>query len=388
MNPDRPLTLLGGLSADAFLRRYWQKKPLLVRDAAPGALAEVDRKRLFALAARDGVESRLVTRSARRWSVQHGPIARRSLPAEGVRNWTLLVQGVDLHDDDAHRLLRRFRFLPDARLDDVMCSWAADGGGVGPHADSYDVFLLQTAGRRRWRIGPPRGARLRSGVPLKLLAGFVPSDEWLLEPGDMLYLPPGWGHDGVAVGDGITASIGFRAPAAAALAADVLERVVDAAREEASAGDGAKARRYRDSGASAVDHPARIPAALGRFAAEALDRLLADGLARDRALGEILSEPKPGTWFDAGPARRGTRGIALDRRTRMLYDDRFVFVNGEAVRASGSDAVLLRRLANERRLDAKSVAQAGAAARALLAEWLRAGWCVQPTGRFDSEEST
>jgi 50S ribosomal protein L16 3-hydroxylase len=388
MDPDRPLTLLGGLSAARFLRRHWQKKPLLIRNAAPGALASVDRARLFALAAQDGVESRLIVRSGRRWTLRHGPIARRSLPEEGARNWTLLVQGVDLHDDDAHRLLRRFSFLPDARLDDVMCSWAAEGGSVGPHVDSYDVFLLQTAGRRRWRIGPTRGARLRSDVPLKMLAGFVASDEWLLEPGDMLYLPPGWGHDGVAVGDCITASIGFRAPAADGIAADVLERIVDAAREDESAGSGELAHRYRDAGAPAVDHPARIPAALQRFAGEALDRLLADGVARDRALGEVLSEPKPGTWFDAGPARRGARGVALDRRTRMLYDDRFVFVNGEAVRASGADATLLRRLADERRLDAKSVARASAAARSLLAQWLRAGWCVQPAARFDSEAST
>ncbi|HEY2561895.1 MAG TPA: cupin domain-containing protein [Caldimonas sp.] len=388
MDPDRPLTLLGGLSAAAFLRRHWQKKPLLIRNAAPGALAQVDRARLFELAAQDGVESRLIARTGRRWALQRGPIASRSLPRDGARNWTLLVQGVDLHDDAAHRLLRRFRFLPDARLDDVMCSWAADGGGVGPHVDSYDVFLLQTAGRRRWRIGPTHDARWRSDVPLKMLAGFAASDQWLLEPGDMLYLPPGWGHDGVAVGDCITASIGFRAPAAVALAADVLERVVDAAREEASAADGAASRRYGDSGATACRHPARIPVALQRFAGEALDRLLADDLARERAIGEVLSEPKPGTWFDAGPARHGARGIALDRRTRMLYDDRFVFVNGEAVRASGPDATLLRRLADERRLDAKSVAQAGASARALLAEWLRAGWCVRPAARFDSEEST
>src|SRR5205085_11038847 len=141
-------------------------------------------------------ESRLVVRAGARWSVRSGPIAAESLPGRSAR-WTLLVQGVDLHDDDAHRLLRRFRFIADARLDDVMCSWAADGGGVGPHVDSYDVFLLQTSGRRRWRIGRAAGARLREGVPLKILAEFVPTEEWLLEPGDLLYLPPGWGHDGV-----------------------------------------------------------------------------------------------------------------------------------------------------------------------------------------------
>jgi len=389
MDPDRPMTLLGGMSAALFMRRHWQKKPLVIRDALPGALAEVDRARLLALAAEDGVESRLVVRSGRRWSVRHGPIARRSLPPRGTPAWTVLVQGVDLHDDAAHRLLRRFRFIADARLDDVMCSWAADGGGVGPHVDSYDVFLLQTAGRRRWRVGRVRGGgRLRDDVPLQMLVGFAPSEEWLLEPGDMLYLPPGWGHDGVAVGECITASIGFRAPAGAELAADLLERIAEAARDDASAAVGAAARRYRDPDAAAAGKPARIPVELRRFANAALDRRLADDLARCRALGEVLSEPKPGVWFAPGPSRSASAAVALDRRTRMLYDDRFVYVNGEAYRASGRDAALLRRLADERRLGAKSVAQASAAARALLAEWLHAGWCVHQGDGFDDEEKT
>ena len=390
MDLDRPQTLLGGLSASAFMRRHWQKKPLLVRAALPGALASVDRARLFALAARDDVESRLVVRSGQRWSVRQGPIARRSLPALGMPRWTLLVQGIDLHDDAAHGLLRRFRFIADARLDDVMCSWASDGGGVGPHVDSYDVFLLQTAGRRRWRIGRARAARLRDDVPLKMLADFTPSAEWLLEPGDMLYLPPGWGHDGVALGECITASIGFRAPAAGELAADLLERLADAVRDAASGADGvARGTRYRDPDAVVSDRPARIPEALRQFGRAAVDRVLADAAARERALGELLSEPKSGTWFAAGAAPIGGAGIALDRRTRMLYDDRHVFVNGEALRAGGRDATLLRRLADERRLDAKSVAQASAAARALLAEWLRAGWCVpMPARELDDDQET
>ena len=381
------MTLLGGMSAALFMRRHWQKKPLLVRGALPGALAAIDRSRLLALAADDGVESRLVVRAGRRWSVRRGPLARRSLPSRDTPGWTVLVQGVDLHDDAAHRLLRRFRFVADARLDDVMCSWAADGGGVGPHVDSYDVFLLQTAGRRRWRVGRARAARLREDVPLKMLAGFAASEEWLLGPGDMLYLPPGWGHDGVAVGECITASIGFRAPAAAELAADLLERIADAARDEATASSGGAARRYRDPQTAASRAPARIPAELRRFAGAALDRLLGDELARARALGEALSEPKPGVWFEPEPPRAAATAVALDRRTRMLYDDRFVFVNGEAYRAAGRDRALMHRLADERRLDAKSVAQASAAARALLAEWLRAGWCVHRDG-FDDEETT
>jgi 50S ribosomal protein L16 3-hydroxylase len=384
MHADRKLTLLGGLSASAFMRRHWQKRPLLVRNALPGTLARMDRARLFALAASESVESRLVVRSGARWSVRNGPISTASLPARS-RGWTMLVQGVDLHDDDAHRLLRRFRFVADARLDDVMCSWASDGGGVGPHVDSYDVFLLQTTGRRRWRVGRVPDPRLRDDVPLKMLTEFAPTAEWLLDPGDMLYLPPGWGHDGVAVGECITASIGFRAPAAAELATALLERIAEDARDRVAEPTRIDTRRYGDAGTAPVARPARIPARLAEFADAALDRALADRTLRGRALGEVLSEPKPGTWFERGAARLGKNGLALDRRTRMLYDDRFVFVNGEAIRAGGADATLMRRLADERRLDAKSVAHASAAARALLAEWLRAGWCVQPGNRFDDD---
>jgi len=378
------MALLGGLSTADFMRRHWQRKPLLVRAACPGALADVDRSRLFAMAARDDVESRLVVRAGARWSVRPGPIARRALPTLATRAWTLLVQGVDLHDENAHRLLSRFRFIADARLDDVMCSFASDGGGVGPHVDSYDVFLLQTKGRRRWRIGRAAKVRLRDDVPLKMLADFEPSDEWLLDPGDMLYLPPGWGHDGVAEGECITASIGFRAPLAGELAADVVQRLVEAARDEG--GPPADARRYRDAGAPVADRPARVPEALQRFAAAALDRLVADRLATSRALGEVLSEPKPGTWFErASAASAPAPAIALARRTRMLYDDRFVFVNGEAYRAGGRDATLMRRLADRRRLDARSVAGASVAARELLADWLSAGWCVTASEPFDEE---
>jgi 50S ribosomal protein L16 3-hydroxylase len=265
-----------------------------------------------------------------------------------------------------------------------MCSYASDAGGVGPHVDSYDVFLLQTHGRRRWRIGRAGKARLRDDVPLKMLAHFAASEEWLLDPGDMLYLPPGWAHDGVAVGECITASIGFRAPRSRELAADVVQRLADAARDDA--GSPAGGPRYRDAGASVADRPARIPESLQRFAADALERLLADRIATSRALGEVLSEPKPGTWFERAqvpvvPAPT----IALDRRTRMLYDERFVFMNGEAYRAGGRDATLMRELADRRWLDASTVAAASVAARALLAEWLSAGWCVAEPESFDEE---
>src|SRR5689334_7300123 len=153
MDIDRKTPLLGGLSPRAFMRRHWQKEPLLVRAAMADARRVATPRQLFALARHDGVESRLVQRDGERWSLREGPLAR--LPSARRRGWTLLVQGVDLHLDAARALLDRFRFVPDARLDDVMLSYATEGGGVGPHVDSYDVFLLQVRGRRHWRLAPP-----------------------------------------------------------------------------------------------------------------------------------------------------------------------------------------------------------------------------------------
>ena len=195
-----PTPMLAGLSPAQFMRKHWQKKPLLVRQAFADARPPATLKELATLAARDDVESRLVTAFDGDWKLRHGPIAR--LPAMSKPGWTLLVQGLDQHLPEARALLDLFRFVPDARLDDLMLSVASDGGGVGPHFDSYDVFLIQLAGRRRWRIGAQRDAVLRDGVPLKIIANFKPEQEFVLEPGDMLYLPPGWAHDGSAVGPG------------------------------------------------------------------------------------------------------------------------------------------------------------------------------------------
>src|SRR5688572_9483880 len=209
----RPSPLLAGLTPQQFMLKHWQRRPLVVRQAMPTPVAPLSRAELFALAARDDVESRLVQNSGRRWSVAHGPFSRSTLPRLRDRGWTLLVQGVDLHHDGAHALLRQFRFVPDARLDDVMISWASDGGGVGPHVDSYDVFLLQASGERRWRIARRFDPALDERAPLKILRRFEPEQELVLSPGDLLYLPPNWAHEGVAMGgDCMTCSIGMRAP--------------------------------------------------------------------------------------------------------------------------------------------------------------------------------
>ncbi|QBK05768.1 cupin domain-containing protein [Hylemonella gracilis] len=390
MDVNLPLTLLGGISPAAFMRRYWQKKPLLVRQAVPGMRALLTRTELFALAGQEDVESRLVTLEKRgrkeSWGLRRGPFDRRALPAlkpgKGEA-WTLLVQGVDLHSEAAHQMMQQFRFVPDARLDDLMISYAVEGGGVGPHFDSYDVFLLQTHGKRHWKIGSQQDLKLRAGVPLKILADFRPEQDFVLEPGDMLYLPPQYAHDGVAVeGECMTCSIGFRSPKAGGLAQELLQRLAEDAAEgmDASMADAL----YRDPTQAAVGAPAGMPGSLLRYARQAVQQALRDPQALARALGEVLSEPKPQVWFEpASPDAAGgmtaiASGIQLDRRTRMLYDDVHLFINGESYLVSdedgGRDAVLLRRLADERRMGAADLRKVSRPARELIAEWREAGW--------------
>jgi 50S ribosomal protein L16 3-hydroxylase len=362
-------TLLGGLSPQTFMRRHWQKKPLLIRQAIPGVEAPLSRAQLFELTARDDVESRLVAHGDDgRWRLRHGPFKRRSLPSLTQARWTLLVQGLDLHVQAAHELLSRFRFVPDARLDDLMLSYATDGGGVGPHFDSYDVFLLQVQGRRRWRIGRLKDPQLQADAPLKILSNFQAEQEWLLEPGDMLYLPPRWAHDGVAEGECMTCSIGFRAPERARWGSEVLQRMLDAAEMPDTE------VLYRDPQQAATATPAQIPDALRDFTADAMARLLAQPRAAACALGEVLTDLKANVWFDAGSALEHHSGVRLDRRTRMMYDRWHVFINGDSFVAAGRDAALMRRLADDRALSAAQSDRLSDEARALVGQWALAGW--------------
>ena len=282
------------------MREYWQRKPLLIRGALPDFVAPLDRAQLFALARNPAVESRLVTAFDGRWALTHGPIAR--LPSIRRSHWTLLVQGVDLHDDRARALLSRFRFIPDARLDDLMVSYATDGGGVGPHVDSYDVFLLQGSGRRRWRISEQRHLRVKRGLPLNVLAGFRASRQWVLEPGDMLYLPPGIAHEGVAVGESITYSIGFRA----ARYQELLEPWFADFAEQAAL-DG----RYTDAGAAATAHPGASTTGNDAQGARATVKSTASA-CRHRALPAAAPQRAEG--------HDGVRAAAADTVTALRSD--------------------------------------------------------------------
>ncbi|WP_449369474.1 JmjC domain-containing protein [Thiomonas sp.] len=356
-----------------FLREFWQRKPLLLRQAFAGFKPLLTRAQLFALAGHDDVESRLLQREGRRWQLDHGPFTRKQIPAVEQRNWTLLVQGVNLHVDAASDLLRLFRFVPDARLDDLMISWASEGGGVGPHQDAYDVFLLQAAGRRRWRIGPVEDATLQPGKPVKLLAHFTPEEDLILEPGDMLYLPPGWGHDGIAAsGDCMTYSVGFRAPPQGELLKEVLWQLAEAQQG---------GTMYRDPPLRPGTAPALLPAAMVKFAREAFSRLKPDAAFFENVLGVYLTTPKPQVWFEgvaipAAALRRACRqsGCRLDRRSKMLYTAQAVFINGEAVDATLASSALLRRLADQQNLSAEQVQSSSKAELAVLADWCALGW--------------
>lgn len=372
----KKLPLLGGRTPATFLRDYWHKKPLLIRQAIPDFKPLISAEALFDLAASDDVESRLIsyTGKSRRWELQHGPFA--SLPGALAKSdaWTLLVQSINLHDDAADTLLRRFRFIPDTRLDDLMISYATDGGGVGPHVDSYDVFLLQAHGQRRWRISAQHDPTLVEGLPLKVLRNFVADHEFVLEPGDMLYLPPDYAHDGVAIGECMTYSIGFRAPAFQELGEAFLQFMGDTLDLPG---------RYDDPELKPTRHPAKIDSAMLAQIGAQLQRVrfTVDDIAI--FLGEYLSEPKSSVVFTS-PARPLTaarfaqaaskQGITLARKTQMLYRGAHVFINGESFALERADRSLLAVLADDRVLGADALAHVSEDVREALHVWYEDGW--------------
>ncbi|MEN9373173.1 MAG: hypothetical protein RIR79_725 [Pseudomonadota bacterium] len=380
MNINEPLQLLGGISPKTFMQRYWHKKPLLIRQAIPGFQPLLDRKALFDLAAQEEVESRLVVQASadgtQPWALHHGPFSRKALPPLKQAGWTILVQSVDLLDDKVHALMNQFRFAPDARLDDLMISYATDTGGVGPHYDSYDVFLLQAHGQRRWRIGRQKDLTLLPDMPVKILANFEPEVEYVLEPGDMLYLPPRYAHDGIAVGECMTYSIGYRVPTRGDLAGDLLQRLAE------EAGECVGSTLYRDPSQAAMENCAEIPETLLEFAKDAvLAGVQNIGVLR-RVLGEHLTEPKTHVHFEGNDEEalqsleslQAGQGLVLDRRTRMMFDAKHIFINGEGFLASGRDATLMRQLANTRTLNAAEVKRLSIKARELVLDWCNAGW--------------
>lgn len=368
----KQLTQLGGLTVDQFLRDYWQKKPLLIRKAFPDFTGLLDPQQLIELACTEDAQARLVTQTRGKFDLRHSPFEHGDFSGFGKAKWTVLVQGVNHHLPEAAELLRHFSFIPHARLDDLMVSYAPKGGGVGPHFDSYDVFLLQGAGHRRWQISTQADRTLIEGAPLRILKDFRVEQEWVLEAGDMLYLPPHCAHNGIAEDDCMTYSIGFRTPAYQELAEQFLVYLQDRIEVEGM---------YADPDMKPQAHPSEISEAMLRQVEKAIKQVRWDKEDIANFLGSYLSEPKPHIYFDA-PDRPVSlakfrqalqkRGVRLDLKTQMLCHDGWIFINGEALQPAPQDYALLRALADERELAA--LADCNGELSELLYQWYQDGY--------------
>ncbi len=374
MHANKTTPLLGDISPERFLRAHWQRKPRLIRNAFPQFRDLLTREELMQLACREECRSRLAIKQGRTWQVHHGPFQRKQLRQLPARGWALLVQDVNLVLRAAHDLLMQFNFVPYARLDDLMISLAPDGGGVGPHFDSYDVFLLQGLGKRRWELSTQTDLSLIESAPLKVLKRFKPQRKYVLDPGDMLYLPPGVAHNGVALGACMTYSIGFRSPTLQELVSAFLAHLDD---------DLQIAGRYEDPNLDATATPAQIPSRMTEAALSQINKL---DFSRDnvtRFLGRYLTEPQPHVVFNPPSASLSRRsfasalrraGVELDLRTRMLWSDGYVFINGERIVMDPTQAPRLRPLADRRMLGpghAVSVSETDQ-----LYAWYRAGYLL------------
>lgn len=372
------MQLLGGLSAEDFLRDYWQQRPLLVRQAIPGFASPLSPDELAGLACEEGVSARIIREHGETgpWQVSYGPFAESVFATLPETHWTLLVSDVEKHVPALLNVIEPFRFLPDWRIDDLMISYAPEGGSVGPHIDDYDVFLLQAHGHRRWQIGgaPLQEERYLPDLELRILERFDAAEDWVLAPGDMLYLPPHCAHNGIAEDECMTYSIGFRTPSYQELAEQFLVYMQDRVCVDGM---------YADPDLKAQKHPSEISAAMLDQVGQAIERI--QWRKRDIAafLGSYLSEPKPHIFFDT-PARAlkrdkfeaavASRGVVLDLKTQMLCHGSEVFVNGVAHHVQRDSYRALRTLADTRRLAAGT--ELPAEALDLLYRWYLDGYIV------------
>jgi len=364
---------LGGLSPRIFLRDYWQKKPLLIRRALPNFQGLLARDELIKLAGQEEVQSRLISQKNNHWAVKHGPLVSQDFSGK-KESWTLLVHDVNHFNPSARDLLLNFRFIPYARLDDLMISYASKGGGIGPHIDSYDVFLLQGQGAKRWKISSQQDTRLIEDVPLKILRKFVPEQEWVLESGDMLYLPPNYAHQGVAENDCMTYSIGFRAPSHQELMVQFLVYMQDHIEADGW---------YQDPDLPLQTNPASISSTMFRQAKTIVSKIKWQNADIENFLGIYLTEPKPHVFFNrpANPLSQKNfiqlakrNGVQLDLKSRMLVRKNHLFVNGELYEMSSSVRPVLERFACDQKIAPCNVLDEEISE--LLYQWYEYGYIV------------
>ncbi|MEO1750165.1 cupin domain-containing protein [Thiofaba sp. EF100] len=370
--------VLGGMPVETFLRDYWQKKPLLIRQAFPGFLAPVTPEELAGLACEEGIHSRMVLEEggSKPWELRYGPFSEEDFARLPERGWSILVSDVEKAVPELMAIIEPFRFIPDWRIDDLMMSYAPPGGSVGAHVDQYDVFLLQAWGRRRWMIeSTPRDDENAyiDGLDLRILREFNPDQSWDLEPGDMLYLPPGIPHHGVALSECMTWSIGFRAPAHADIVGAVAEALVDRIPPKL---------RYSDPDLAPQGNPGEISAAaLTKLTRLVREALTPDDAALQRILGEWLTERN----LNLGGLFPDNEPLNLDELREMLEDGAVLrrvpaarlafitqpgkvlfFMDGECVELSESGRGMVEMLCREQHVDAEAAAKYGAAIWPLL----------------------
>jgi 50S ribosomal protein L16 3-hydroxylase len=353
---------LANFNAADFIANYWQRKPLVIRNALPGFADPISPDELAGLACEPDVESRLIVEKpvSNDWQLKHGPFKERDFGKLPASHWTLLVQAVDFWSEDVAALKRFFRFIPDWRLDDVMISFAAPQGSVGPHFDNYDVFLLQGQGTRTWRLGQycDDDEPQLPHPSLRLLKNFATSEEVVLEAGDILYVPPRIAHWGIANSEALTYSIGYRAPSVAEILGSLVDDIGDSLSDRL---------RYTDPGIVSDDHPAHIPdSAVARVRALVAEALIDDNRIRDW-FGRYMTEPKypdqqpePDSW---PLPQKGDVVAAPD--ARLAFTDTALFANGRRYERCGDDQWLIE-LIDERRIAIKTVKAAGKPAMQLL----------------------
>ncbi|MEY4261713.1 MAG: hypothetical protein RLZZ625_549 [Pseudomonadota bacterium] len=348
--------ILGKISNDVFLKKYWQKKPLLIRGAIKNFKSPITEKDLFKIAQNETAISRLIECKHGIWQVKYGPFKKSDLPKKTNTSWTMLVQNINHHVPFAESFLNLFKFIPYARLDDLMVSFATKKGSVGPHYDSYDVFLFQAHGEREWKISDQKKFSLDKKSAIKIITNFKTKNTWVLKPGDMLYLPPNVGHWGISQSDDcLTYSIGFRAPGTFEIQSKFLDFIQDNLITNQN-------DLYKDPNLNLQKNPAEINLNMIKKIQQIVNQLRWNAKSINTFIGQLLTEPIEGAVFETSKPLTLEifkkdlirKPLKLNPKTRMLFIKNNFYINGELIETDKRSLVHLKQLANDREISVKS----------------------------------
>ena len=356
MRLNRKTHILGKTSVNDFLKNYWQKKPLLIKNAIPNFVSPITESDLFIIAQNEEAVSRLIEHKQGIWQVKYGPFKKSDLPKKTNIPWTILVQNINHYFPFAESFLNLFKFIPYARLDDLMISYATKKGSVGPHFDSYDVFLFQAQGAREWKISDQKKFTLDKQSSIKIITNFKSKNSWVLKPGDMLYLPPNIGHWGISQSDDcVTYSIGFRAPGTFEIQSKFLDFIQDHLITNEN-------EIYKDPNLTPQKNPAEISSNMTKAMRNIVDRLRWDKSSINHFIGQLLSEPIENSIFEtrkplslkAFEKSIAHKTLRLNSKTRMLFIKNNFYINGEFIKIDKKYTSFLKQLANDREISLES----------------------------------